>query len=113
MLLDHPCDHAFIAFHGKLLERFVHAFYPESQYLLEVFLVSDLLLDTVAQGVVNKLRWLAENFDAARPEALVGPLTGLRKLRVGHYRVIYEPDRQNRLITVHLIGHRSEIYHHS
>jgi mRNA interferase RelE/StbE len=66
-----------------------------------------------AQRVVNKLRWLAENFDAVRPESLVGPLTGLRKLRVGDYRVIYEPDRENRLITVHLIGHRREIYHQS
>jgi mRNA interferase RelE/StbE len=67
----------------------------------------------IAQRVVNKLRWLAENFEAARPEALAGPLTGLRKLRVGDYRVIYEPDRESRLITVHLIGHRSEIYHQS
>ena len=67
----------------------------------------------VAQRVASKLRWLAENFDSIRREALVGPLTKLRKLRVGDYRVIYEPDRENRLITVHLIGHRSEIYHHS
>jgi mRNA interferase RelE/StbE len=67
----------------------------------------------IAQRVVNKLRWLAENFDSIRREALAGPLTGLRKLRVGDYRVIYEPDRENRLITVHLIGHRREIYHQS
>ena len=67
----------------------------------------------VAQRVASKLRWLAENFDSIRREALAGPLTGLRKLRVGDYRVICEPDRESRLITVHMIGHRSEIYHQS
>jgi len=67
----------------------------------------------VAQRIVNKLRWLEENFESTKPEALVGPLKGLSKLRVGDYRVIYEADRENRLITVHLIGHRREIYHQS
>jgi mRNA interferase RelE/StbE len=64
----------------------------------------------VAQRILNKLRWLAENFESINPEALVGPLQGLSKLRVGDYRLIYETDRVNKLITVHLIGHRSEIY---
>ena len=64
----------------------------------------------VAQRILNKLRWLSENFESARPEALAGPLAGLMKLRVGDYRVIYEPDRENELITGHLIGHRREIY---
>ena len=54
---------------------------------------------------------MAENFESIKPETLVGPLAGLAKLRVGDYRVIYEPDRENRLITVQLIGHRKEIYH--
>ena len=48
-----------------------------------------------------------------KPEALVGPLLGLSKLRMGDYRVVYEADRENRLITVHLIGHRREIYRQS
>jgi mRNA interferase RelE/StbE len=64
----------------------------------------------VAQRIVNKLRWLAENFESTKSEALVGRLKGLSRLRVGDYRVIYEADRENRLITVHLIGHRREIY---
>jgi mRNA interferase RelE/StbE len=68
------------------------------------------LQKTVAQRIISKLRWLAENFDSIRPQGLVGPLAGLNKLRVGDYRVIYEEDRENRLITVHLIGHRREIY---
>ena len=65
----------------------------------------------VAQRIVNKLRWLEENFESTKPEALVGPLKGLSKLRVGDYRVIYEADRENRLITIHLIGRRREIHH--
>jgi len=65
---------------------------------------------TVAQRIIAKLRWLAENFDSIRPQGLVGPFAGLSKLRVGDYRVIYEADRENRIITVHLIGHRREIY---
>ena len=75
--------------------------------------VSDLqgLDKPVAQRILNKLRWLAENFESINPEALVGPLQGLSKLRVGDYRLIYEADRLNKLITVHLIGHRREIYH--
>jgi mRNA interferase RelE/StbE len=75
--------------------------------------ISDLrrLDEPVAQRVLNKLRWLAENFESTNPEALVGPLKGLSKLRVGDYRVMYEADRENKLITVHLIGHRREIYH--
>ena len=68
------------------------------------------LQKTVAQRIISKLRWLAENFDSIRPQGLAGPLAGLSKLRVGDYRVIYEADRENRLITVHLIGHRREIY---
>jgi mRNA interferase RelE/StbE len=68
---------------------------------------------SIAQRVVNRLRWLAENFELIKPEAQVGPLLGLSKLRVGDYRVVYEADRENRLITVHLIGHRREIYRQS
>ena len=47
---------------------------------------------TVAQRIMTKLRWLAENFDAIRPQGLVGPFAGLSKLRAGDYRVIYEAD---------------------
>ena len=30
--------------------------------------------------------------------------------RVGSYRVIYEINRKERLLTVHLVGHRRDIY---
>jgi len=34
----------------------------------------------------------------------------LNKLRVGDYRVIYEFDRESRIIIIVRVGHRSEVY---
>ncbi len=64
----------------------------------------------VARRVLRKLRWLAENFDSAKLESLSGTLAGLLKLRVGDYRVIYQANRQRKWLTIHLVGHRREIY---
>ena len=66
--------------------------------------------DQVAARVLKKLRWLAENFDSVKPEPLAGPFAGLFKLRIGDYRVIYQPDRDRKLLTVQLVGHRREVY---
>jgi len=46
--------------------------------------------------ILDKLEWLAENFDYVRPLPLKGNLRGFYKLRVGNWRVVYEVDR-NRL----------------
>jgi len=43
----------------------------------------------IAQRVLNKLRWLAENFEAITPEPLTGEWKGLFKLRIGSYRALY------------------------
>ena len=64
----------------------------------------------VAQAVLDKLRWLAENCEAVRHHALRGMQRGLYRERIGDYRVVYNLDRGNRRIVVHRIGHRSEIY---
>ena len=64
----------------------------------------------VGQRIVRRIRWLAENLDDVKPEALTGDLAGLFKLRVGSYRVIYEILHDERTIVIHLIGHRREIY---
>ena len=64
----------------------------------------------VAQRILRRLKWLAENFDTLTPEALTAELKGLFKLRVGSYRVIYEINRKDRLLIVHLVGHRRGIY---
>ena len=70
----------------------------------------DNLDQFVADRVLKKLRWLAENFDSLRPEPLTGLFSGLFKLRVGDYRVIYEANREKKVLTVRLVGHRGEIY---
>ena len=64
----------------------------------------------VAQRILQKIRWLAENFDALTPEPLSGQWRGTYKLRVGDYRVLYTFDRSERTITIHFIKHRREVY---
>ena len=67
----------------------------------------------VARRIVDRIRWLAEHFEEITPEPLKGDLAGLFKFREGDYRIIYEPLRKERLIVVHEIGHRREIYRKS
>lgn len=64
----------------------------------------------VADRVLKRLRWLAENFDSVKPESLTGPFSGPLKLRVGDYRVVYQADREKKVLRVRLVGHRREIY---
>ena len=65
---------------------------------------------SVAQRVLNRLRWLAENFEAIRTEALTGQFSGVFKLRVGDYRVLYLCDRTEQKIIVQFVRHRREVY---
>ena len=64
----------------------------------------------IAQRVLKRLRWLAENFEALRPEPLTGQWQGVFKLRMGDYRVLYTYDPAKRRIVVHFIRHRREVY---
>ncbi len=64
----------------------------------------------IAQRVLKRLRWLAENFEMIRPEPLRGQWKGVFKLRVGDYRVLYTFDRAKHKIIVHFIRHRREVY---
>ena len=64
----------------------------------------------IAMRIVARIRWLADNLDNAKPKALKGELTGLCKLREGDYRIIYEIVRKEKVIIIHSIGHRREIY---
>ena len=63
-----------------------------------------------AQRVNKKLHWLTENLELTKLRTLAGPLQGLFRLRVGHYRVIFAVDRKNKVIEVHRIQHRSKVY---
>mgnify|MGYP000453939056 CR=1 FL=1 len=64
----------------------------------------------IAQRILNKLRWLAENFEAVTPEPLTGEWKGLFKLRIGSYRALYTINRDEQQLTVHLVRHRRDIY---
>ena len=64
----------------------------------------------VAQRILNKLKWLTQNIDAISPLPLKWNFEGLYKLRIGDWRVIYDINHDQEVITVHRIGHRSEIY---
>ncbi|MBM3334691.1 type II toxin-antitoxin system RelE/ParE family toxin [Candidatus Sumerlaeota bacterium] len=64
----------------------------------------------IAQRVLKRLRWLAENFETITPETLTGQWQGVFKLRVGNYRVLYACDRAEQKITVHFVRHRREVY---
>jgi len=64
----------------------------------------------IAQRIVNKLKWLSQNLDNLMLEVLAGEFKGFYKLRIGSYRAIYTVNREERLLLVHLIGHRRDIY---
>jgi mRNA interferase RelE/StbE len=64
----------------------------------------------VARRILDKLQWLAANFDVIRHEPLAGEWSGFYKLRVGDYRAIYTANRTQRIVTVHVIRHRRDVY---
>jgi mRNA interferase RelE/StbE len=60
--------------------------------------------------IVRKIKWLQENFEQITPIPLTGNLIGYFKLRIGDYRVIYSIDYSSKILIIHRIGHRREIY---
>ena len=64
----------------------------------------------VGRRVVRRVKWLAANLDNLNPQSLAGDLTGLYKLRVGDYRVLYEILQDEQTIVIHKIGQRREVY---
>jgi mRNA interferase RelE/StbE len=64
----------------------------------------------VAKRIVEQIAWLSEHFEEVKAEALKGELAGLFKYREGDYRIIYQPLHKEKVIVIHEIGHRSEIY---
>ncbi|MCA2619129.1 MAG: type II toxin-antitoxin system RelE/ParE family toxin [Microcystis sp. M040S2] len=70
----------------------------------------DLITDLIRLRILNKIEWLAINFEQITPLPLTRELSGFYKLRVGDYRVIYEFDRESRIIIIIRVGHRSEVY---
>lgn len=65
---------------------------------------------SVGARIGQRIKWLAENLDAIEPKRLTGQLAGLYKLREGDFRIIYQVFRTEKLIVVHCIGHRRDVY---
>jgi len=63
-----------------------------------------------ARRVVERIRWLAEHFDATKAETLKGEWSRFFKLRVGNYRVLYKVLREEHRIEIYRIRHRREVY---
>jgi mRNA interferase RelE/StbE len=68
------------------------------------------LTSTIQSRILRKIRWLSENFDDVTPQALSADLSGLFKLRIGDYRVIYSFDAEIEMMTIHKVGHRRDVY---
>ena len=64
----------------------------------------------IARRITVKLAWFSENVETMNTLPLTGNLLGFYKLKVGAYRVVYEIDHNKKVITVHKIGHRRDIY---
>ena len=64
----------------------------------------------VARRIAARLHWLTENAPELRHLPLRFELEGLYKLRVGDWRVIYRLLKEERVVLVVRLGHRSEVY---
>ena len=80
------------------------------EYEPEALADLERLAQAVRERVINKITWLADNFDQITPQALTADLSGFFKLRVGDYRVIYEFSRDDEVISIDRIRHRREVY---
>ncbi len=80
------------------------------EYESEALADLEKLTQSVRERIVQKINWLAENFDQINPQPLTADLSGFFKLRVGDYRVIYEFSREEEIIFVDRVRHRREVY---
>jgi mRNA interferase RelE/StbE len=80
------------------------------EYEPEALTDLEKLTKAVCERIVNKINWLADNFDQITPQPLTADLSGFFKLRVGDYRVIYEFDLEKKTIFIDRVGYRREIY---
>ena len=69
----------------------------------------------IRRRILRRVVWLGENASQIIHHQLANmpdELAGLCRLRVGDYRVLYWPHRQQEVLKVYRIQHRSEIYRH-
>jgi mRNA-degrading endonuclease RelE of RelBE toxin-antitoxin system len=59
-------------------------------------------------GIKQALRTLSADPFAGAP--VIGELSGLWRIKVKKFRIVYEPDRKARVLRIFAIGHRREVY---
>lgn len=64
----------------------------------------------ISYRILLRLKWLSINLDSIRHQRLTAKFRAMYKLRVGDYRILYSVDRTKRLLMVHRVGHRREVY---
>ena len=68
------------------------------------------LTKSIREQIVKKIIWLSENFEQINLQSLTADLSDFFKLRVGDYRVIYEFNREEKVISIDRVRHRREVY---
>lgn len=64
----------------------------------------------VRRRIIDKLFWLAENFESVSPEPLHGVWNNFYKLRVGDWRVKYKIDYGKQILFVGYVDRRDSVY---
>ena len=64
----------------------------------------------IRHRVLQKIKWLQDNFEIITPLPLGGQWRGFFKLRVGDWRVVYQILIENQELVVHYIDRRDKIY---
>ena len=67
----------------------------------------------IGASVERKILWLSQNAATMLHRRLVGmpdELSGLCKLRLGDYRILYWVYHNQKLVRIYRIQHRSEVY---
>ena len=64
----------------------------------------------MAQRLFDKTKWLASNVENLRHEPLDQDLPGLAQYAVGDWRILYSIDREDRVVDIHRIGTRGDLY---
>jgi mRNA interferase RelE/StbE len=81
-------------------------------YAVQIKRSAAKVLQTIARDerlrLIEAIDRLADNPGAG--SVLKGEFSGLRRLRVGSYRIVYEVQAQQLVVLVVRIGHRRDIY---
>ena len=70
----------------------------------------DRLPDKIRAAAVEAIHSTIATNPQRAGKALIGELEGLRSARRGDYRVIYESDEDQRVVIIHRVQHRRDVY---